>query len=183
VKGKVERPIHYLRERFWRGYPYVSLEKANADVLGWLSETANRRLHGTYWQRVDERWEKEKLILAGLPSTPYGTSLKIFRPVYKECQLSYHGNRYLVPHHVAGKKVMLKIKGKVIRIYHDQELLATYDEPEEKHTVVGDPAIYRMLLQDREHKEKIRPAKREGDTWDRDVNSLSRGGDTVTGRV
>ena len=75
----------------------------------------------------------------------YDTSLKIFRPVYKECQLSYNGNRYLVPHHVAGKKVMLKIKGTIIRIYHDQDLLATYEEPEEKHTLVGDPAIYRML--------------------------------------
>lgn len=65
---------------------------------------------------------------------------------YKDCQLSYNGNRYLVPHHVAGKKVMLKIKDTIIRIYHDQELLATYVEPEEKHTLVGDPAIYRMLI-------------------------------------
>ncbi len=45
---------------------------------------------------------------------------------------------------------MLKIKGKVIRIYHDQELLATYEEPDAKHTVVGDPAIYRLLAADKE---------------------------------
>ncbi len=104
VKGKVERPIHYLRERFWRGYSYTSLENANKDVMEWLSETANRRLHGTYWQPVHERWEKEKALLSALPSVPYDTSVKLWRPVYKECQLSYNGNRYLVPHHVAGKK-------------------------------------------------------------------------------
>jgi len=150
VKGKVERPINYLRERFWRGYPYVSLEKAHKDVLEWLSETANRRVHGTYWQPVAERWEKEKPLLASLPPAPYDTSLKVFRPVYDECQLSYNGNRYLIPHRFAGKKVMLKIKGKIIRIYHDQELLATYEEPEEKHTIVGDPSIYRMLSEDKE---------------------------------
>jgi transposase len=149
VKGKVERPIHYLRERFWRGYSYTSLENANRDVREWLSETANRRLHGTYWRPVHERWEKEKALLSALPPVPYDTSLKIFRPVYKECQLSYNGNRYLVPHHVAGKKVMLKIKGKTIRIYHDHDLLATYEEPEEKHTIIGDPAIYRVLAQDK----------------------------------
>jgi transposase len=149
VKGKVERPIHYLRERFWRGYTYTSLDTANRDVREWLSQTANTRLHGTYWQPVQERWEKEKMLLTTLPPVPYDTSLKIFRPVYKECQLSYHGNRYLVPHHVVGKKVMLKIKGKVIRIYHDQELLVTYDEPDAKHTLVGDPAIY-LLAQDKE---------------------------------
>ncbi len=59
VKGKVERPIHYVRERFWRGYSCVSLEKTNQDVRAWLSETANRRLHGTYWQPVSGRWDKE----------------------------------------------------------------------------------------------------------------------------
>jgi hypothetical protein len=149
-KGKVERPINYLRERFWRGYSYVSLEKANKDVLEWLSETANNRIHGTYWQPVQERWEREKHLLMNLPSAPYDTSLKVFRPVYKECQLSYNGNRYLIPHEFAGKKVMLKIKGKIIRIYHDQELLATYEEPGEKHTIIGDPAIYHMLLKDKE---------------------------------
>jgi transposase len=154
VKGKVERPIHYLRERFWRGYSYTSLEDANKDVMEWLSETANRRLHGTYWQPVHERWEQEKALLTALPSTPYDTSLKIWRPVYKECQLSYNGNRYLVPHHVAGKKVMLKIKGKLIRIYHDYDLLATYQEPEAKHTVIGDPAIYRVLARDKEQTQR-----------------------------
>jgi transposase len=154
VKGKVERPIHYLRERFWRGYSYTSLENANRDVMEWLSETANRRLHGTYWQPVHERWEKEKVLLTTLPPVPYDTSLKIFRPVYKECQLSYNGNRYLVPHEFAQKKVMLKIKERVIRIYHDHDLLATYDEPEEKHRLVGDPAIYARLAADREQNQR-----------------------------
>jgi len=149
VKGKSERPIHFLRERFWRGYVYSSLEQANEDVRAWL-ETANRRVHGTHGEPVATRWEKEKALLGSLPPVPYDTSLKIFRPVYKECQLSYNGNRYLIPHEFAGKKVMLKIKGKIIRIYHDHDLVATYEEPEEKHTLVGSPAIYERLAADRE---------------------------------
>ena len=28
-KGKVERPVHYLRERFWRGYTFTGLKRAN----------------------------------------------------------------------------------------------------------------------------------------------------------
>jgi hypothetical protein len=55
-----------------------------------------------------------------------------------------------VPHDLAEKKVMLRIKEKIIRIYHDHDLVATYEEPKEKHTVVGDPAIYRLLAQDKE---------------------------------
>jgi hypothetical protein len=88
--------------------------------------------------------------LGNLPPVPYDTSLKIFRPVYKECQLSYNGNRYLIPHELVGKKVMLKIKGNIIRIYHDHDLVVTYEEPEEKHRLVGDPAIYQRLAADRE---------------------------------
>jgi transposase len=56
MKGKVERPIDYLRERFWRGYQYSSIRKANQDVLVWLNETANRRVYGTHHEPVDERW-------------------------------------------------------------------------------------------------------------------------------
>jgi transposase len=59
VKGKVERPIHFLRERFWRGYHFTSLKKANEDVMTWLSETANKRVHGTHGQPIDDRWEEE----------------------------------------------------------------------------------------------------------------------------
>jgi len=153
VKGKSERPIHFLRERFWRGYVYHALDEANGEVRSWLG-TANRRIHGTHGAPVGTRWEKEKELLGALPPCPYDTALKIFRPVYKECQLAYNGNRYLIPHELVGKKVLLKIKGKVIRIYHDHDLVATYEEPEEKHRLVGDRAIYERLAADREQKRR-----------------------------
>jgi len=92
--------------------------------------------------------------LGALPPVPYDTSLKIFRPVYKECQFSYNGNRYLIPHEFAGKKVLLKIKGKVIRIYHDHDLVATYEEPEGRHQLVGDRVIYERLRADREQRKR-----------------------------
>jgi transposase len=150
VKGKVERPIDYLRERFWRGYAFSSIQKANKDVMDWLNETANLRIHGTHHEVVDERWAKEILCLKPLPLGDYDTSLKVFRKVYKDCQLSYNGNRYQVPYHVVGKKVMLKIKGDLIRIYHDQELLISYREPESKNNLIGDPRIYEQLKHDKE---------------------------------
>jgi transposase len=62
VKGKVERPMDYIRERFWRGYVYSSLPRTNEDVTVWIDETANRRIHGThrpvlYDGRRDPHWE------------------------------------------------------------------------------------------------------------------------------
>jgi hypothetical protein len=49
---------------------------------------------------------------------------------------------------VVGKKILLKIKAGTIRFYHDQELLATYQEPTEKGTTIGQPGLYERLLED-----------------------------------
>lgn len=148
VKGKVERPIHYVRERFWRGYRFDSLERANRDLLRWLNETANQRCHGTHHQCIRELWQQEIPQLGSQPAVAYDTSLKVVRKVYRDCQVSYNGNRYVVPHHVVGKKILLKIKAGTIRFYNDQDLLATYQEPQEKGTTIGQPGLYERLLQD-----------------------------------
>jgi transposase len=150
VKGKVERPIDYLRERFWRGYVFESIEKTNQDLLAWLNETANERIHGTHREPIRTRWEQEIPQLGTLPATEYDTSIKIYRKVYKDCQISYECNRYVLPHHVVGKRVMLKIKNKLMRIYHDQDLLATYEVPEGKYQVIANPLFYEQLKRDQE---------------------------------
>lgn len=150
VKGKVERPMDYIRERFWRGYTFTSLEALNRDVRSWLEQTANQRIHGTHHQPVIDRWIQEKPHLGPLPVSGYDTSIKVCRKVYKDCQISYNANRYLVPHQMVGKKILLKIKRGVIRIFHDQELLVTYQEPEGKHKVVGNLLFYEQLKRDRE---------------------------------
>jgi len=150
VKGKVERPIHFLRERFWRGYQFTTLESVNADVMFWLNETANERVHGTHGQPVRFRWAEEIPRLRSLPAADYDTSLKVFRKVYKDCRLSWEGNRYQVPHQVVGKRVMLKIKHRRILIYHDQDLLVTYQQPEAKGKSLGYPWLDDALRYDKE---------------------------------
>jgi len=150
VKGKVERPMDYIRERFWRGYPFESMEKTNRDLLRWLDETANERVHGTHGQPVRVRWEREKLSLGKPPPVAYDTSVKVFRKVYRDCRIRYNGNRYVLPHHVVGKRVMLKVKGGTIRFFHDDELLVTYAEAQGKGQVVSNPFFYEQLRRDRE---------------------------------
>lgn len=150
VKGKVERSMDYIRERFWRGYTFTSLATLNRDMRVWLDETANKRIHGTHQQPVIVRWLEEMLRLGALPASDYDTSIKLYRKVYKDCQVSYNTNRYLVPHLMVGKKILLKIKNGVIRIFHDQDLLVTYQEAEGKHTVVGNRLFYEQLKRDRE---------------------------------
>ncbi|OPZ23229.1 MAG: hypothetical protein BWZ01_03229 [Deltaproteobacteria bacterium ADurb.BinA179] len=56
----------------------------------------------------------------------------------------------MAPHRAVGKQVMLKIKHGTIRIYHDQDLLATYHEPQGKNNLVSDPRFYEELKRDKE---------------------------------
>ena len=150
VKGKVERPMDYLRERFWRGYTFTSATALNRDVRRWLDETANRRIHGTHHQPVVDRWLQERSLLGTLPPADYDTSLKVYRKVYKDCQISYNANHYLVPHHLVGRKVLLKIKHGVIRIYHDHDFLVSYQEADGRHQLVGNRLFYEQLKRDRQ---------------------------------
>ena len=126
TKGKVERPVDYIREGFWRGYPFLDLQRANRDLLLWLSETANRRIHGTHRQAVDLRWQQEMASLRPCPATDYDTDIKVYRKVYKDCMISYNAIRYQVPPEAVGKKVLLKVKDTQIGFYDDDRLLVTH---------------------------------------------------------
>lgn len=148
VKGKVERPIDYIRERFWRGYAFKDIASANQDLSHWLSQTANRRIHGTHHQLVDVRWQQEVKQLSPIPAD-YDTAIKVYRTVYKDCMISYNTNRYHVPPEVIGKKVLLKIKDGTIRIFDDERLLITHTESSDKHRWITDPAIIEQILAQR----------------------------------
>lgn len=150
VKGKVERPIDYIRERFWRGYGFDTIQRANADLQKWLDATANCRNHGTYRQPVSDRWQQEKVLLTPCPATDYDTAIKVYRKVYKDCLVAYNANRYIVPADVIGKRILLKIKHGTIRFYDDGKLLATYKEPEGKHQIIGNRLFYEQLKREQQ---------------------------------
>lgn len=125
VKGKVERPMHSIRERCWRGDAFDSLARANRDLVIWLNATAHQRIHGPHRQSMPPRWQQEWDQLGRGSEVPYDTSLKVVRKVYKDGQVTYNGKRYVGPYHVVGKKVLLKLQAGTIRFYDDQELLVT----------------------------------------------------------
>jgi transposase len=43
MKGRLKRPGKILQKLFFRGYPYVSLEKANPDMRVWMADEASIR--------------------------------------------------------------------------------------------------------------------------------------------
>lgn len=149
VKGKVERPIGYTRERFWRGYVFKDLSTANRDVQRWLLSIAYERIHGTTREKVVDRFLREKTCLHSLPLQPYDICEKAFRKVQKDCQVCFGANRYVLPHESVGKRILLKIKNGLIRFFDNDKLLTVYRIPSGQGQTVAHPIFYQRLKVDR----------------------------------
>jgi transposase len=71
TKGKVERPVSYLRSSFFYGRTFTSDEDLNHQARHWLDHVANVRTHGTLKERPVDRFEHERGLLRPLASRPY----------------------------------------------------------------------------------------------------------------
>jgi len=150
VKGKVERPYHFIREGFWRGYGFIGRETTNRDLLQWL-QTKDQRIHGTTHEVVSERFERERSRLQALPLRAFNTSWRVYRKVNKDCTVRFEGNSYVVPHTLVGKDLVLRVKDGSMRIFaEDYLIVVTYGIPEGKGPLVQDKRFYKALKRDRE---------------------------------
>ncbi len=71
TKGKVERPVRYVRSSFFYGRTFTSDEDLNTQARQWLDHVANVRTHGTLKERPVDRFEHERGVLKPLASRPY----------------------------------------------------------------------------------------------------------------
>jgi transposase len=79
TKGKVERPVRYLRGNFVYGRTFLDDADLDHQRALWLERVANMRLHGTTHERPRERFDREeRLLLQPLPPRRY-TSLILDR--------------------------------------------------------------------------------------------------------
>ena len=84
-----------------------------------------------------------------MPPNAYDISEKLWRKVYKDCQVAFDCNRYVVPHEYVGRDVLLKINDGELRIFHDDKLLVTYKIPEGKGQTLG-IELYERLKKDKD---------------------------------
>jgi transposase len=162
VKGKIERPMDFLRESWWRGYDFSGLAAANHDLAQWLT-LKESRVHGTTRERVDVRFEREKPHLHHLPPVRCDVSLRLTRQVRKDCTISVDGNRYIVPHTLVGRDLTIRLKDEHLRIFNGAELVEEYDAPEGKGHLMGlDRGHYDALRADQQMQARKFAASRAG---------------------
>ncbi len=80
TKGKVERPVRYVRENLVYGRACLNDADLAQQCADWLARVANARRHATTQERPSERFDRdERAVLQPLPSRRY-TSLVLDAP-------------------------------------------------------------------------------------------------------
>jgi transposase len=83
TKGKIERPIFYVRDNFVYGREFLGDGDLDEQRLRWLEQTANVRTHQTIKEQPLVRFEREeRLLLKPLAERPY-QSLVLVEPKKK----------------------------------------------------------------------------------------------------
>jgi hypothetical protein len=147
VKGKVERPMDFIREGFWRGYEFRGIRRANEDLAAFLEEKS-QRIHGTTGERVCDMFERERPFLKPLPPAPCDVSMRLYRKVHKDCTISVEGSLYEVPHKLVGKRIVVRLKDGTLRVYDNDVLLATHAQSPAKGRLIRLPGLREAILAD-----------------------------------
>jgi transposase len=90
TKGKVERPIGYVRQGFFYARSFLNDADLNAQALSWATQTANVRVHRTTGERPLVRFDRdERVLLRPLPLKRYRSL--ILTPTTQKTPASYPG--------------------------------------------------------------------------------------------
>lgn len=72
TKGKVERPVSYVRDSFFYGRTFLNDADLNTQVQQWLTHKANQRVHRTTGEVPQLRYERdERGVMRPLARRPY----------------------------------------------------------------------------------------------------------------
>lgn len=93
TKGKVERPVSYLRQNFFYGREFLNDADLNQQALSWLTRKANLRLHRTTGEIPQVRFERdERALLKVLAVHPYRSVMPTPSPVPQRPRLPRSSN-------------------------------------------------------------------------------------------
>lgn len=126
-KGKVERVVRYLRDRFLAARTITSVEKGNAELLHFLNTTAMKRAHPVHSAKtVGQVFSEEKPRLLSLPDVMPETDQVTILRSNSQALIHLDGNRYSVPYAFPLSTLTARTSDTEVRIFHETQLVATH---------------------------------------------------------
>ncbi len=126
-KGKVESGIKYIKNNFFAGRKFNTADDLQKQLLFWLNNKCNVRIHGTTRKVPRELFEdKERGLLKNLPIKPFRICTIEQRKVYRDCHIYIDYNYYSVPFEFVGKEVDVEINDKLVKVFYEGEQIAVH---------------------------------------------------------
>lgn len=117
-KARVENQVPYVRERWFDGEHFDSLEHAREHAANWCAEEAGTRTHGTTRlvpREVFEEHEKPRMTAA--PTEPFDVPMWISAKVHPDHHIQVARALYSLPTRFIGKHVRVRADSRTVRIY------------------------------------------------------------------
>lgn len=126
-KGSVERGISFIRQRFWPGRRFESLDALNDQVGKWLLDWANARhveSTGKVPWLVFEHIEQQKL--RPVSHQPFDTDDIDHDTVNPSCRVRFDRNTYSVPWYFVSQHVLLRADTDKLRVFLGPRCIAEH---------------------------------------------------------
>ncbi len=139
-KARVERPMPYIRDSFWRGREFTSVQQMQAAAVDWCRDVAGRRvcrpLDGAAPVAVFAAAEAQAL--QSLPPRPFVLATWSTATVGPDIHAKVGKTIYSVPWRYMGQRVDARETPTVVQIFCNGQLIATHGrKPRGKQTDFG----------------------------------------------
>jgi hypothetical protein len=109
TKGKVESGVKYVKGNFLPGRRFCDQQDFDEQLVEWMVEVADVRVHGTTHERPIDRFSGERehlMVTAGQPG--FRLEALASRTVATDYLVSFETNRYSVPFRLIGETVQVQ---------------------------------------------------------------------------
>ena len=123
-KPRVERPNPYIRDSFFAGREFRSVDEWNVAAIDWCTNVAGARDHGTTRERPMDRFMiVEKAALAPLPAEPYEIATWSRPKLHPDCTVMVNGARYTAPYRLIGETLDVRSTWNTVEIFRNERMI------------------------------------------------------------
>lgn len=127
-KPRVERPMPYVRDSFWRGREFTTVEQMQSDAVRWCRDVAGARscrpLDGAAPAAVFAAVEAPAL--RPLPTTPFVLATWSTGKVGPDIHVKVGPALYSVPWRFLGQQVHARSTATMVQVVHEGQVVATH---------------------------------------------------------
>jgi hypothetical protein len=143
----VERAIRFVRDSFWAGRTFTTLEECNRQALAWRDEVAHqRRWPDDASRTVAQAFAEEQPRLLPLPLHSFNTDRIVEVQSRKTIYVRFDLNDYSIPPEAVGRPLTLAASDTHVRILDGVAEIACHRRSYDRQCVIADPSHEEALL-------------------------------------